>query len=341
MPITAADPSAALVSAARPLDLLTPARTAGWQSANACTVPEIHAGDVMLRLGSQRIPVRQLVNGPGAEERIERVADSLLPGYFPEQFIVLHGFSTEQTERVRRRLHRAGFRFLVGNLAEYVKWLKTRLGPLASVAYDSPVRALVEPLLCFIRKPQPVKPVPVRGDYSASGIAPSFKLGQLGVQAFETILSHQLGQQKFVNVEAEPSWQKRDVDLLVQLERLIRVEIKTEDYASSNLSLEDIGNVTKGTPGWLHFSECDVLVSIAWPAGEVWIQNFSRVKEWALSGLQAGRRTNPPSGWPPSTRCLILSTIRSFCVSRISSRSRTETSSNIRPSSRSATPRAS
>jgi hypothetical protein len=296
MPTTAAEPRAALLSPARSPDLLTPARAAGWANAGACLVPEVHAGDVMLRLGSQRIPVRQLTHGPDVAGQLERVADSLLPAFFPEQFLVLHGFSDEQLVAVRRKLHRHGYRFLVGNMAEYLKWLKARLGPLGGMPHDSPVRALAEPLLCFIRNSEPATREPVHGDHSRSKISESYKRGQKGVQAFETILAHRVSRHKFTNVENVRDWQRRDVDLLVQcciggqLERLIKTELKTEKYTSGYLSLEDIGNLTKGTPGWLHFSECDVLVSIAWPAGEAYMMNFAKIKEWALSGKHGMRK---------------------------------------------------
>jgi hypothetical protein len=298
MLITAADPRAASLSLAlRPLDLLTPAHAAGWANPSAAVVPELHRADVLLRIGSQRLPVRQVANGPDAAAHIEQVAASLLPAVFPEQYLVLQGFSSEDVARIRARFRRPGFRFLVGTFDEYQVWLNTRLGPLGCLGHDSPVRQLTERLLCFSRKPSPTQRVPAQGNFTHSGIRREFELGSLGVQALSTILMPSMGADALCNVEGVVKWQKKDVDLLVQgcvggqPGPVINTEVKAEAYDTGNYSLEDYGNFEARIKGWLHYSDASVLVSIAWPTGDLVLTNFKKIQSWVLSGKHNLRKT--------------------------------------------------
>ena len=268
------------------LDLCAPAREAGWRHAEAVRPDEMLCPGAILHLASQRIPVRLVVNtGVDAAPLLERLRFDIQHDFFFEQYVVMAGFGMEAIAAFKkccqalrtRRVH-------VGSPQAYLSWLQARLGPLGALPVTSPVRALTEHMLCVTASPEPLQKRDPAGSYEGSAIKPSFDLGQLGVQAVETLFAHTRGDHNVVNVEGDPAWRTQDVDLLIRESglgnRLLRVEVKNEDKTTGNIVLEKYSCYERKTTGWFEYSTADVLVSCLWPTGDALIMDFAAMREW-------------------------------------------------------------
>lgn len=285
-------------------DLLAPARAAGWLGSTYCAPHEALGGVCFLYIGGQAIPIRRIIWQPGIDPFVARLVAEVQVDAYLEQFILLVGFSVEQRIAVAEQLRHPYRRLWSGDIEDYSRWLVQRIGPLGRLAASSPVRQLLEPFWSYSGGIQPAPParVPLVGQYGRSSIKASFDLGALGVQACTTLLHYIRGGRHVVNVEESAEWQAKDVDLLVTglagglPGAPIRVEVKNENYRSGNLTLEDISNQTKGTPGWLRYSEAEVLVGCTWPTGDLFFMDFKRVQHWvyhAGHGLAVREGTAP------------------------------------------------
>ncbi|KVP96844.1 hypothetical protein WJ97_13270 [Burkholderia ubonensis] len=280
--IAEARPSLALNS----LDLCTPARQAGWRHAEVVRPDELLCGAAMLRLAGQSISVRLVMcTGEDSGPLLERLRHDVLHAFFLEQFIVMVDFPPETI-----RAYQATFlgvttrRVTVGSRLDYLAWLPARLGPLRALPLTSPVRRLTEHLLCVSSAPEPREKRRLACSYEGSAIRPQFEKGQLGVQAVETLFGYTRGATGVVNVEADPKWQSKDVDLLVRESglggRLIQVEIKNEDKTTGNIVLEKYSCFERKTTGWLDYSSAEVLCSCLWPTGDLLLMDLAKVREW-------------------------------------------------------------
>lgn len=283
-------PGRATPAVQQALDLIAPAQAAGWLGTTACRPDEVLCGAALLNLGSQQIPVRLVLHDNGVAALLQLLAHDLHTALYAEQFVVLAGFPDDQLIAFRKRVQHPYRRIHVGTVRDYQEWVSTRLGPLGPLPGDSPVRQLMECFLSYGRGRPPAQRVPAVGDYSHSRIAKSFDLGACGTQACMTLFSHVRGAHHVINVEGDRAWQRKDVDILVQglaggvSGPTIKSDVKAENFRSGNISLELEGNVQQGSPGWLRFSEMDVLISIMWPTGDVFLMDFKRVQAWALGG---------------------------------------------------------
>lgn len=276
--------------ACKTLDILGPASAAGWLSVWSCLPGELPGGVAWLGLGSQAIPVRLVLNAPGVSEYLEQLARMAMTDLHLEQFIILEGFSPDLVIAFGRSLTHAQRRIHVGTYAQYRQWVATRLGPMGRLSGSSPVRRLLETFLTYSPLAGPSAPVPLVGNFDKSRIADSFRVGAEGVQAMTTLLRLGHGPAAVRNVEEDKAWQSLDVDLLVaglagaQHFKQVKVEVKNEDYRSGNISLETFSSFDHQTPGWLHYSAADVLISGAWPTGDFIVMDFQKVRDWILGG---------------------------------------------------------
>lgn len=272
------------------LDVLSPARAAGWLSAWACVPGELPGGVAWLGLGSQAIPVRLVVNEPSVSDYLERLARMLLTDFYLEQFVIMEGFTPDLVAAFNARVAHRQRRIHVGTYAQYIRWVAARLGSLGQLPGSSPVRKLLETFITYSPTAGPATPVPMSVVYADSDISNSLKFGALGVQAVETLLCYGHGYAAVQNVEANKYWQSRDVDLLVsgqvgaQRFSSLKVEVKNENFTTKNFSLEKFSSFDHKTPGWLRYSEADVLISGAWPTGDFVVMDFKKVRDWILSG---------------------------------------------------------
>lgn len=272
------------------LDVLSPARAAGWLSAWACVPGELPGCVAWLGLGSQAIPVRLVVNEPGVSDYLERLARMLLTDFYLEQFVIMEGFTPDQVTAFQLRVAHRQRRIHVGDYAQYLHWVAARLGSLGRLPGSSPVRKLLETFITYSPIAGPAKPVPLVGNFDASDIKDSFLIGAEGVQAITTLLRYGHGPVAVQNVEEDKAWQSLDVDLLVsgqagaQHFSALKVEVKNEDYRSGNISLETFSSFDHQTPGWLHYSAADVLISGAWPTGDFIVMDFPKIRDWILGG---------------------------------------------------------
>lgn len=296
-----ARPSAVLDS----IDLISPARIAGWRHAQAFQPGEMLCGVAQLQLAGQFVIVHQVVNsGEDVVPLLDRLQDEITASFFIEHYIVMNGFSVDVVTAAQRQFSEVvSRRVSVGGLQDYLSWLPARLGPLGSLSLESPLRRLAEHMLCVSSYPEPTAKRRAEGSYAGSAIKPSFDLGQLGVQAVETLLAHTRGDAAVVNVESVPAWQSKDVDLLV-LEsglggRQIQVEIKNEDKTTGNIVLEKYSCFERRTPGWLEYSSAEVLVSCLWPTGDVILMDFAQVRQWVSQNKETLRlvKGTVPEQW--------------------------------------------
>lgn len=280
------DSTLATPFALQTLDLCAPARAAGWRFAEPVRPDEMLCAGAMLYLANQRIPVRLVVNSGGdVSPLLERLRFDIQNDFFFEQYVVMAGFGMEAIATFKKACQALRTRRVhVGSPQAYLSWLPARLGPLGALPVTSPVRALTEHMLCTSTAPEPLVKRAPAGSYEGSAIKPSFDLGQLGVQAVETLLSHTRGEHNVTNVEGDPAWRTQDVDLLVRESGLgnglVRVEVKNEDKTTGNIVLEKYSCYERKTTGWFDYSTADVLVSCLWPTGDVLLMDFGAMREW-------------------------------------------------------------
>ena len=257
----------------------------GWAHAEPVAPGKHLAMVAELGIATQRIPVRFVEHAPGVSDFLAVLEQHMAASAGFEQYVVLEGFSAQARNAFRLRMVCVAERcFHVGAYDDYLMWLTERLGVLAKVSPNSPVRALLEPLLTL-----PVRKVAgladTKGDYAGSKIQPSFELGAWGVQAVETLLRRGFSPKSVLNVELDKFWQAKDVDLqvkpnLADAKSWLSVEVKAEDYASGRMTLERFGNLTRLSPGWMEYSEADVLISCMRPSGDVVITDFQLLQAW-------------------------------------------------------------
>lgn len=249
----------------------------------------------MLQLAGQSLAVRLVVNvGGDMTPLLERLRLDIQYAFFLEQYVVMVGFSPEAIAA-----YRDSFKFMwtrkvhVGSPQAYIAWLPARLGPLSALPLTSPVRRLTEHMLAVSSAPEPRQKRATAGSYEGCAIKPSFDLGQLGVQAIETLFAHTRGDSGVVNVEEDLAWRKQDVDLLVRESGLgggvVRVEVKNEDKTTGNIVLEKYSCFERKTTGWFDYSTAEVLVSCLWPTGDVILMDFDAAREWVATTPRALR----------------------------------------------------
>lgn len=254
---------------------------------------DVHPTAVKLHLGRQVIAVHLVANSPGARRQQELVRRDVLQSPYLEHYVVLSGFPEGEValfqskfEEVRSR------RVTVGCPTRYAAWARARLGPLAHLTPGSPVRRLMEDLLCVTRAAGPAERDPLTHEYQNSKIKKDFDYGQMGVQCAGTLFTHAKGRGAVKNLEGDMAAQKKGTDLDIassyEADDDIAVEVKTESYASGRVTLElhSCYREKEGmaplarTPGWLGTSVAQVLQSIIWPTGDALAVDFEQLKQW-------------------------------------------------------------
>lgn len=278
------------VAAVAPATLAKWAMDAGWDTPCSPSLLDGIASVLLLPLGHQYITVRMLRHAPSqcdveAWSRIQEVLADMENSFTIEQVLILDGFTDaiesqawEAADRVQiRRIH-------VGTISFYKAWLKERLGALQGLPVGAPLRALLEPMLCvtlnrIAQFPPPPPPPPLD-----SNIKESFDKGYAGSLAIEYLLGQVLGRKNVVSLEGDVHYQPLGIDFkAIAADKPIYVEVKTESYDNGNAAYEWTSNHKRKTPGWLHTSQCDLLVCVLWPTGDVFIQDFRAVKAWIMA----------------------------------------------------------
>jgi hypothetical protein len=295
-----------LIAAARSTHALTSTVVRGaaawhrWSGVEPA--PELFLGAARLHLGNRTIAVRLVPRGAtNLADVLAHLQLDALSGAYPEQFIVMADFPANEIEAYQARFASAlPGSITVGSVEAYVAWLQARLGPVAALTVGSPLRRLAEGLIEVNARPEPTVKRPAARIPERSDISRSFRIGRDGVQCFETLFAHALGTHNVLNLEEDRPAQEQGFDLLLHAGQGagIKVEVKTEDYASGNISLETYScyrakipycQIERQTPGWLLTSSADILATILWPTGDMLLADFRKVREWAI-----GRRPGVP-----------------------------------------------
>lgn len=276
----------------------------GW-TVRVCLPYEVLLGDHILSMAAQEIPVRVLqFKEDVAIPVLEQIQQDISASFNLEHVLLLDQLPDEALSVVRRYFSATSSRRVVVLAAnQYAAWLKARLGPLAALRLGGPLRKLTSAFRSLSSVPEPLEKAAILCNYDDKRLKVSFKLGQLGTQAVETLLGHLLGRHNIQNVELDTAWQGKDVDFLARVpasSREIQVEVKTENYGSGNCSAEHYADFVRKTIGWLYWSEADIWVVVLWTTGEVILMDFKEAKDWTLRNkasliLTHGRAPEQPN----------------------------------------------
>lgn len=280
-------------------ELCSIARSCGLR-AELPTPLDTHPAAATVHLGRQAIGLHLVANTTGARRQQELVRRQVLQSPHLEHFVVLAGFSEEELGLFRSRFeHVRTHRVTVGCPVRYAAWAGARLGPLAHLGVESPVRRLMEDLLCITRASGPAEKDPLTHEYQNSKIKKDFDYGQMGVQCAGTLFTYAKGLGAVKNLEGDMAAQKKGTDLDIASSYLgapdVAVEVKTESYPSGRITLElhSCYHEKEGkrplarTPGWMTTSKAEVLVSIIWPTGDALAVDFEQLKQWVEENPRA------------------------------------------------------
>jgi hypothetical protein len=102
------------------------------------------------------------------------------------------------------------------------------------------------------------------------------------------------------NVEGDPAYQARDIDLLwTTIARDYTIEIKADRWhETGNFFFETVSNKEKGTPGCFLYTEADFLFYYFVEPRTLYILPMPRTREWFLTALDRfeERETTTPIG---------------------------------------------
>lgn len=280
----------------------TDASALGWRV--ELPPPNAHEADyAKLLLGRQVIPVHVVsARMHNADRRLELLRREVLQSCSLEHYIVMSDFDARDVKAYQAKFEKVrSRRVAVGTQAAYRAWLPARLGPLAHLGIDSPVRRLTEGLLCLSEAGEPGEKDPLTCEYKPSSIKKDFDYGQMGVQCASTLFTHARGAGTVTNLEGDTAAQKAGTDLAIASslpgDGDVAVEVKTESYASGRITLElhSCYKEKEGkpplarTPGWLDTCTAAALMSNIWPTGDAVIIDFSQLLQW-LSANPRGLR---------------------------------------------------
>lgn len=285
------------------LDLAEAARRAGWRHLETKRPYVTLFGTkakypLYLTLGTQGIPVRHVVQNSGGsvDEKLVYVYQDMLHAKEIEQVIVLEGkgFRPEVLAWFRQRLEACTAKKLVVLTADTCEdWFRRRLGAAGLIPAETSLRDLAETLRCRqpIRVPEPrvrVKPDLGQGRLKEFGTG---SIGEAFVEAFLTWCGLEVQR-----VARDETWQPRGVDFLTRSQGLarepLRVEAKTDQYATGNLALETVSNCTTGRQGWLWTSQANVLAYYFTKTDELFLFDLPRLSAWF-----AGQLAQPGHGY--------------------------------------------
>lgn len=130
------------------------------------------------------------------------------------------------------------------------------------------------------------------------------KIGAQGVNEITDFLNEwkdTIG--KVINVENNPEYQDKDIDLIWNYTKDNQtfsktIEVKTDTYDSPNFFFETLSNVEKGTPGCFLYSEADFLFYyyIHKNKKTLYILPFKKTREWfnLNRNIYLSRQTSTP-----------------------------------------------
>ena len=253
----------------------------------------VHSSAARLLLGRQFIALHVVDNAPSAARQLVFLRREIWHSPCLEHYVVLSGFPAADVALCRATFDAIpGHRVTVGCPLEYAGWVRTRLGPLAHLDTSSPVRRLMEDLLCVTRAAGPAEKDPFTCAYRPSDIKPDFEYGQRGVQGAGTLFTHMKGRGAVKNLEGDMSSQKDGTDLNIASSYAgdadLLVEVKTESYPSGRITLElhSCYKAKEGKPplartaGWLDTSQAHLLQSTIWPTGDSLVVDFYQLRQW-------------------------------------------------------------
>lgn len=289
------------------LDLLKLAKAAGWRNVETKRPYRTLFGTaakypLYLTLGTQGIPVRHIVQNSGGsvDEKLVYVYQDMLNAQELEQVVVLEGsgFRAEVLTWFTQRLQDCTTKkLIVLTSATCADWFKTRLGAASQVPPESPLRDLAEIMMCRWPRRTPVLRKLIDSSESVAELE-EFGTGNIGEASVTALLEWGCGVD-LQCVSRDKLWQPLGVDLLASGLGFgsmppLRIEAKTDRYATGNMALETISNCTTGTRGWLWTSQADVLAYYFTQTDELFLFDRPRLSAWFAKELE-----NPHPGYAP------------------------------------------
>jgi hypothetical protein len=120
--------------------------------------------------------------------------------------------------------------------------------------------------------------------------------GKDGVKIIESYLKRLRQTRHVRNVESDPVYRMKDIDLLWtylddnQLEITVSIEVKSDrQYATGNYFLETISNEQKGTPGCFLYTEADFVYYFFIDKKELHIFKMPETRDWFLQHMNRFR----------------------------------------------------
>ena len=102
------------------------------------------------------------------------------------------------------------------------------------------------------------------------------------------------------NVEGDPDYQRKDIELLwTTIRRDYSIEIKADRWhTTGNFFFETVSNKEKGTPGCFLYTEADFLFYYFTDPRQLYILPMPRTRQWFLASLArfAEKETTTPVG---------------------------------------------
>jgi hypothetical protein len=114
-------------------------------------------------------------------------------------------------------------------------------------------------------------------------------VGEVAVQRVESYLASRDDTFAVQNVEEDPDWQDKDVDILwfwvdpmTEMVRELSVEVKADRYDTGNMFAETLSNEETSAPGWMLYSKANYLFYMFLVSHEVLILRMPDFRAWFL-----------------------------------------------------------
>lgn len=106
-----------------------------------------------------------------------------------------------------------------------------------------------------------------------------------GIDKVTQFLMQQKSVCKIVNVEDDPLYRKKDIDLIIEKNhhgerRNFTIEVKYDSYPERNLYFETVSNLTYNTPGCLTYSEAHFLYYLYEKTDKLYVFHLKEFQNW-------------------------------------------------------------
>lgn len=123
------------------------------------------------------------------------------------------------------------------------------------------------------------------------------EIGDKGIEIVTAYLKNNKRVNKIVNVENYKEFQKKDIDILVNMNiegipKWVAIEVKCDSYASGNLYVETISNMNKNTLGCLMYSEAHYLFYYFEKYQDLYILPMKKFRNWFKDNIKRFNKKN-------------------------------------------------